>query len=380
MSMGPNNYRVRFNKDDPFLRELRSTLLAEMVEKDDHLYANKWDYLKAGLYIISLGTSYYFFLTETHLALKVMLTLAVMFSGMLLVAGIVHDASHNRFFKSRKLNKAILRPLFIVAGLDGRLWGLRHVRSHHPMTNISGSDCDTNQSDFIRMSERQPWLPHHQFQKYYVYLLYLLIFPHAVWYEDFGHLDEKHIKAMTCYKVSPFERFQFYLSKLMHLSFWVIIPTLVTNFSLLANLGFYAIAMGFASFLFVCIAVLNHYSVGIPFPEADENRKMNVPYSLHQIRVNVDWEGDNHICTYIFGGANTHVAHHILTDFHSRHLTRATEIIQEISPKYEGYRYTGYSFWGAVKAHFTYIAKLGENPVPQEQEINIFKRLLRIIT
>ena len=174
-------------------------------------------------------------------------------------------------------------------------------------------------------------------------LFYFLIFPHAVWFEDFGHLDEKHIKAMFSYKADFKDRASFYLFKFFTSEFLGRYTILLTNFSLLSCFTYYALALCFASLLFVCIAVLNHYSEGIPFPEADDQGFMNTTYSQHQISVNVDWSPDNDFFTYIFGGANTHVAHHILTDLHSRHLSEATAVIKE-SEKYEGYEYTGYPF------------------------------------
>lgn len=352
--------RVKFKKPDPFLTDLRDRVFQSIENRsEDHIYANTTHKLKGLLTVVGGVALFQQYYLSTSLLTSSLLACSLMFIGILLIAGIAHDASHLRFFRNRKANKWVMRLVFVIVGLDGNLWGLRHLRSHHPMTNIPGSDCDTNNSSMIRMNPYQKWNPIHRFQWLYFPILYLLIMPHAIWAEDFSHLDEKHIEAMKNYKLSREDYIWFFTNKVVHLMVWLVFPVLIGEFSIGKVLFCYAVGLGFCSYVFVAIAALNHYSDEVEFLFPDEGQTMPTTFSFHQVAVNVDWSPRVGWITFLFGGANNHVAHHLVPDVHSRHLDLVTtELNQLCETRYPEYNYKGYSFFGALYRHAYFLYRM----------------------
>ena len=61
MSSNRQDYRVKFQRKDPFMDELKARIHKKIKERGDHLYAGPMDYLKVlGYLALSPLLTYYF--------------------------------------------------------------------------------------------------------------------------------------------------------------------------------------------------------------------------------------------------------------------------------------------------------------------------------
>ena len=110
------------------------------------------------------------------------------FTALLLAINVGHDASHQVLPGGRRVNDAVQRLAFVLVGVDGYLWRLRHVSSHHLFPNVNGSDTDIDENPFVRLSPNQPWRPWFRWQHLYAPFAYSLAALYTTVWGDFVYL------------------------------------------------------------------------------------------------------------------------------------------------------------------------------------------------
>ncbi len=85
--------------------------------------------------------------------------------------GIMHDALHGSYSKSKTLNKVMGYTMNIIGASDD-VWKLQHNVLHHSFTNIDEHDDDINVPFFLRFSPHSKKNRLHRFQHYYVWFFY----------------------------------------------------------------------------------------------------------------------------------------------------------------------------------------------------------------
>ena len=80
----------------------------------------------------------------------ILIPLGVVFavSALLLAINVGHDASHDAVFCSPILNLILQRACFLLTGINGYLWRMRHLNSHHLFPNVNGSDTDIDENPY----------------------------------------------------------------------------------------------------------------------------------------------------------------------------------------------------------------------------------------
>jgi linoleoyl-CoA desaturase len=274
---------------------------------------------------------------------------------------LAHDLSHRTVPLPQRLHDVLLSLFMVPIGIDGHLWALRHIRSHHPYTNIPGADPDISENSLVRLSPTVRWRPWHRFQAYYAPIVYLLVMPTAVWLEDLERIQNKGTSFMKAEPLRGAELARFLLLKGLHLAIWFVVPQRLFGASFAECALSYGLLMGWASLIFMACAGTNHYSEGIEFPMPGKDGRVHDSWARHQIAVNVDWSPDNKFLTWAFSGANTHVAHHLFPGASSRQLLALTRLVRDYAAR-EGLPYKRYSFAGALRAHFGLLRQLGAGP------------------
>ncbi|SUI57269.1 Fatty acid desaturase [Serratia marcescens] len=81
------------------------------------------------------------------------------FIGMFLTVNVVHDASHNAFFRRPWANRWLNALVSVPLGLDPDCWRVRHVLFHHAHNNIEHYDPDIDANGVLRQTPFQRWRP-----------------------------------------------------------------------------------------------------------------------------------------------------------------------------------------------------------------------------
>lgn len=281
----------------------------------------------------------------------------VIFTGM----SIIHDAAHGTFSKHGWVNELLLRFMNLV-GADGYIYRYKHKVSHHTFTNIPGADIDLEQSSVVKVTPYTKTKKRHQYQHWYMRLLYPLYFT-IFWLiiRDFKYYKLEYMG--TSRPIHPSSQYMFLaFSKLFYFFYMLVIPSIVLPHPFLMILaGFLLLHLG--SGIVAMFALLsNHVVEDSVFVLPDADGHINCSWGEHQLRTTDDFSPDSALISFMFSGLNLHTAHHLFPNYcHHVHLPAVTKIMRETAKEF-GLQYRYRTITGGLISHFRLLKKLRLNP------------------
>ena len=285
------------------------------------------------------------------------------FASLLLAINVGHDASHRVVARSPAVNHAIQRLCFVLVGVDGYLWRLRHIKSHHLFPNVNGSDTDIDENPFVRLSPNQPWRWHFQAQHLYAPLAYLFAALHTTVWGDFVYLSKRRLANMTDITHPPHEYVLFGVCKVVHFAVMLVVPLAVLDLPWWQVVLGFLVVNGCTSFLFVVLLIGTHFADLAEFPEPAADGSVGRTWADHNLATACDWSPHNWAAHFVSGGSNAHASHHLFPRVCHTHYPAIARIIEATAAEF-GVRYNAVSLWGMVKSHFRLLYQLGRRPVP----------------
>jgi len=182
--------------------------------------------------IILFVTAISFYITliviQPHWLISVVVLILLGINFAAIGFNVMHDAGHDTFSNSKRLNSALSYSLNLMGG-NIYFWKLKHNIAHHTYTNIEGEDHDID-IKFMRVHKDQELKKHHSYQKYYFMVLYSISYLAWIFYQDY---EKYFLEAMGSKKKSfdfPLrEKVIFWVSKIIHISIFIVIPVLVVG-------------------------------------------------------------------------------------------------------------------------------------------------------
>lgn len=361
--------KVRFNnrRDRSFFVTVSQRTQAYFKETGQDAYANgKW-WLKISIILGIMGGSYALMITEVIPGFWFFFGMTTLFSlmGVALGFNAAHDASHSALFRNKKLNYIFLRG-FDIVGISGYLWTIKHVKSHHKYTNVAGFDADIAQQKLIRLSPLTPILPHHKYQIFYAPLIYGNFTLFLILIKDFMMLFATKIGNEDNLKHPVKEVVLIILSKAFYLGYAVGLPLLLLDLSPgMILLGWY-LAHLIAGFAAVMILLPVHLVDDTVFPETNEEDVLPNNWPNHQVDCTSDFAVNTPLVTWLCGGLNLHLAHHLCPTICHVHYPKLTGIIKEAAEEH-GLHYKSNSWWEAIVSHWRFLRKMAKEENPYHQ-------------
>jgi linoleoyl-CoA desaturase len=326
--------------------------------KENHL-SSKAGYtilIKAFIYGLLLILSYCCVVFSESFTAKVFSYLFFGFTAVLAGFNFAHDACHDALSKHKKLNHAVFVFLFTLQGASAYLWKKRHLESHHAYSNIHGADADLEDMTLIRLHPEQEKKWFHRFQYIYAPLSYM--FYSLVWicYKDLRLIfKEKHGNLELKHRVK--EQVFFFVYKFIYVWLMIVVPCFFSPLSISAMLTCFLI-MHLCISLFVCFTFLiSHYCLEASMPVVTGNSGVRNSWAQHQVEVSVDFHAESKWATHVFGGFNTHVAHHLFPSLSHEHYPAITPIIKQTLQEYQ-LQYKQFSYVHGVVSHLKYLRQL----------------------
>lgn len=271
---------------------------------------------------------------------------------------VMHDAGHDTFSNSKKLNNALSYSLNLMGG-NIYFWKLKHNIAHHTYTNIEGEDHDID-IKFMRVHKDQELKKHHSYQKYYFMVLYSISYLAWIFYQDY---EKYFLEAMGSRKKSfdfPLrEKVIFWVSKAIHISIFIVIPILTVGWlSTLVGLLISGIACG------ICLATvfqLAHVVTETEFVALEETTdatKMENEWMIHQLSSTANFATKNKFLTWILGGLNYQVEHHLFPKISHIHYPAINKLVRETCLEFN-VKYLEYKTFNlAFKSHVNVIQSM----------------------
>ena len=270
---------------------------------------------------------------------------------------VMHDGGHGSFSENKFWNKM---AAFSVNGLGASMimWNNKHNIIHHTYTNIDGVDDDIEIRPMLRMCSTQKKYKIHRFQHIYVWFLYTLLLVIWVFATDYTKYFRKRVGAVAIKKMSRFDHFAFWTAKVGYYIMMIVLPIYMVGF-LPWLVGFLVLAM-FAGLILSVVFQLAHTVEETAFPTTFANtNNIENEWAIHQIETTANFATKNKIISWLVGGLNFQIEHHLFPKVSHIHYPEISKIIkktcEDFNIKYIEYR----RMRDALISHTMHLKKMG---------------------
>ena len=271
--------------------------------------------------------------------------------------GIQHDGSHQVYSHSLWMNKLMALSLDLIGG-SSYIWHWKHDVFHHTHTNIISYDPDLEVGIFGRLAPTQPRLAFHRWQHYYLWLLYGLLAIKWHFYDDFYSLVTGKIGDRNFPRPKGRNLITFWAGKLVFFAIAFAIPLLFHSLPIvLASYSLAAVTLGIVlSVVFQLAHVVEEADFPVPVVTSGviEN-----DWAVHQIETTVDFSRNNPVVTWLLGGLNFQVEHHLFPNICHVNYPAISQIVEQTCQDF-GVNYNQHkSFWAGCISHFQWLRRMG---------------------
>lgn len=247
-----------------------------------------------------------------------------------------------------------------IIGANANVWKIQHNVLHHTYTNIDNADDDIHTPSILRFSphQKRKWI--HRFQHIYVWFFYGISMFSWVTIKDFAQLF-RYKKRGLIQEKSKFrkELVQITVWKLFYYSYILVLPILLLPVSP------WFILFCFFSMLFVTGILLSiifqtaHVMPSSDYPLPNKDGLIENNWAVHQLATTTNFAPKNKVFSWLIGGLNYQVEHHLFSNICHVHYRDISRIVAETAKEYKVPYNLQRSFASAVKNHVKMLRQLG---------------------
>ncbi|HWU77606.1 MAG TPA: acyl-CoA desaturase [Rhodanobacter sp.] len=349
---------LKFNGDNAFHQELRRRIDAEFKRMGCSQRDSPRMYLKATIILIAFALTYaalVFFASNGWQALLLSIVLGITTAGI--GFNIMHDGGHQAWSERRWVNRVLAMTVDMVGG-SSYLWQWKHGRFHHTWVNVAGHDSDIDLGVLARLSPLQRRRPWHRWQHLYLWALYAVTVIRWHWYGDFRDVITGTIGERPFARPRGGDLVVFVLGKLVFFTLAFGLP--LVFHPLEAVLLFYIVTAAVAGVLLALVFQMAHVvdAAAFPAPRAG-SLKMDTPWAIHQLQTTVDFARGNRVLSWLIGGLNFQVEHHLFPRISHVHYPVVSRVVKGACREF-GISYLEQpTFAAAIASHYRWLRRLG---------------------
>lgn len=284
---------------------------------------------------------------------------SVILGGLVAAIGfnVMHDGAHGSFSKYKWLNIFAAFSLNILGG-NSFMWNVKHNVIHHAYTNVEGVDDDIDIQPWLRMSSGQKKYRLHKYQHIYFWVLYSLLYIFWIFVLDYKKYFKGKIGNMPLKKMALKDHLVFWGFKLFHLFIFVGLPIYMVGLThwTISFLIFTLVAGFVLSIVFQLAHTVEH--TAFPMPN-EVNGKMDDEWAIHQLRTTANFATKNKLVSWLVGGLNFQIEHHLFPKISHVHYPAISKIIKQACREY-GIAYIEYpKVRYAVASHVSFLKQMG---------------------
>ncbi len=277
------------------------------------------------------------------------------FAQTFLLLNIAHDSNHNAV-SSRPLVNKTLNYVFDLCGISSYMWRILHHRGHHSCINLQGEDDAISGRGIFRFTPHESRTPWHRFQHIYALAVYALFSLDYVFVRDFQCFffpTHDYLKRTR----HPWREYVIlFASKAFYFTYMLVLPVLVLGKSPLLVAGAFLLVHLVVGLSVTLVFQTTHTIDGTYFP-ADRDEFENGVY--HIFATTADYATENPIVSWLAGGLNHHVVHHLCPYVCHTHYVGLTRIMRETAAEF-GVPYRQHpTMTQAIRHHLILLKQLG---------------------
>ncbi|MGS2761382.1 fatty acid desaturase family protein [Sinomicrobium sp. M5D2P9] len=360
-----NTPRFSTNRHSDFSKTLRSRINAYFKTNNISKHANKSMVSKTFVMLFAFFTPLILINTGIIHHTLLLFTLYII-SGLGMAGigmGIMHDAIHGSYSRNRKVNKYLGYTMNLI-GANATVWKIQHNVLHHTYTNIQQADDDINVPFFLRFS---PHASKHRVQKFqHIYVWFFYSISTLMWitakdfirlhrYKKMGFLDKKGEYKKELLNLIGW--------KLLYYSYALALPLVIVPLSpgiiILAFLGMHMVTGLCISSVFQ----VAHIMPATEYPLADRDGIIENDWFMHQLATTSNFSPRSRFFSWLIGGLNYQVEHHLLPNICHIHYRKISHIVMQTAQEYGLPYHMKKTFVSAVADHTRMLRQLGKTEI-----------------
>lgn len=361
-----NNPKFSRTHQKDFANTLKTRVRSHLKEKNIDIHANASMIAKTVL-MLTLFLVPFIILNADVVSNVGLLFALYIISGLGMAGigmGVMHDAIHGSYSKNKLVNK-ILGYTMNLIGANSTVWKIQHNVLHHTYTNIQEVDDDIHMPFFLRFSPHDKKYGMHKFQFIYVWFFYSIStlswitakdFVNIVRYKKMGFLSKKGEFKKELLKLS--------IWKVLYYIYALVIPILVLPFTpwvtILAFLSMHLVT----GLLISCVFQVAHVMPNMEYPLMNEKKEVDNGWIAHQLMTTTNFSPNNKTFSWLIGGLNYQVEHHLFPNICHVHYREISSIVKKTSMEFGIPYHIKSSFLSAIAEHIKMLKYLGRVPEP----------------
>ena len=355
---------IRYRRDTTeFTKTLRARVDAYFKEKNLSRKGNWRLYLKTSimlaLYFVPwalvtwgvAGTGVWFWVLEVVMGLGL--------AGIGL--NVMHDANHDAFSQTQWVNVWMGRVLDLVGG-NAAIWKIQHNVLHHTFTNVDGLDEDIDMHPFMRFSPLKPRYWWHRFQHIYSWGFYSLMTLFWMIAKDWLQVRRYHKKGLirpagtSVGKLSTSLAF----TKTAYFTYVILLPMLFSGAAWYQVLAGWVVMQLVAGFILAVIFQPAHVMEDHDYQPAEKGAQLDVDVLTHQLRTTSNFGTGSKVFTWLCGGLNHQIEHHLFPQISHIHLRNIAPIVKKTAEEFGIPYRSSTTYWQAIGKHTRMLRSLGQ--------------------
>lgn len=356
--------RYKFSKkqDQAFTAALRARVNGYFRENGLDRNANAPMVIKSVCLFAWYLTPYFILVFGGITSVPVLMSLwVVMGLGKAFIGtAVMHDSLHGSYSKSKRVNAWVGLSAMII-GVDSLIWKIQHNVLHHTYTNIENTDEDILPRFLFRFSQNQPKMWFHRFQHIYAPLLYCVPLLEWLTTKDFlKAIDYRKMGLIKPGKAFRTEMAFIMARKFFYYIFLVAVPMFVIPVPPGLTLAMILISSGVTGIMLAMIFQTAHVVPSATFYKP-ESENIDHSWTAHQLLTTCNYGMGDKVLSWLLGGLNFQIEHHLFPDICHVHYPQIAPIVQQTTQEFGLPYYAVDSFGDAVASHFQMLRALGRS-------------------
>ncbi len=314
--------------------------------------------------ILSLFAGVYWLLVFVASSWMQAVPLAILLGAVAALIGfnIQHDGGHHAYSRTPWRNRAAAGALDLI-GASSYLWHWKHAVFHHGFSNIAGQDTDIRVGRVLRLEPQEQRLSHHRWQHVYIWFLYGLMAVRWQLYDDFREVANGAIGPHRIPRPRGRELAIFIIGKMLFIGLALIVPMFFHPiWCVLLLYGLAAYTMGFVLSI---VFQLAHNTAVCDFPRPiSDDGQMAHSWALHQLLTTADFSRRNSVVTWLLGGLNYQIEHHLFPQVCHVHYPALSPIVEAACREHGIVFREHRTFFSGLRAHFRWLREMGQPAHP----------------
>lgn len=274
---------------------------------------------------------------------------------------VMHDALHGSYSDKKRVN-TLMHFSALIIGVYPKTWKIQHNLLHHTYTNIEHADDDLTPIGVLRFSPNQEHKWFHRYQHIYALFFYSMVTVAWSVSKDFVKLI-KYRKLGLIKTPATFWK---------NLALIILCKTIYFTLLLILPMMILPISNGVVLLLFLLMHVVTGITLSMIFQLAhimpssefleQENPSIPQNWYVHQLNTTSNYAMGNSVLSWLIGGLNFQVEHHLFPNICHIHYPQLAQIVQQTTKEFNlPYHYEP-NMRGAIVSHFVMLRNLGKIP------------------